>query len=191
MKYNCNVEYQYSDVELLEMIMTQDANAFEELYKRFWKPLLHFALQYIEDYDSCKEIVQGLFVHLLIRRESLKITSAIRPYLYASLKNRISNYVRNRTVYKRHIILASNRFVYVNNDVEQFIDYIELNKNIANCLSEMPVKYREVYLLHYQGHYTIKKVAFILKRPVDTVEKQLRKAKAILRNHLQLNKKPV
>jgi RNA polymerase sigma factor (sigma-70 family) len=189
MKHECPSEYANADAELLTIIMNGDVKAFDKLYKRFWKPLLYFASQFIEDQDSCKEIVQGLFVHLLIRRETLKVTSAIRPYLYTSLRNRINNHIRDRTVYKRHIRLASKGLASVSNDVEQFVDYVELKEKVATCLSEMPVKYREVYLIHFQHQYTIKKVAFILNRPVDTVEKQLRKAKAILRSRLLLDRK--
>jgi RNA polymerase sigma factor (sigma-70 family) len=182
-------EYTHADTELLNMIRRQDVRAVEELYKRYWNPLLHFASQFLNDHDSCEEVVQGLFVHLHIRHQSLKITTAIRPYLYTSLRNRIYNFVRNRSVYKRHIALASSRAVYVVNDVEQFMDFVELKEKIADCLNEMPVKYKEVYLLHFQGHYTVKKVAYLLNRPVDTVEKQLRKAKTILRQYLLLIKK--
>ena len=188
MKSERPFEYIPSDTELLNRGENQEVFALEELYKIYWNPLLQFASKFLNDHDSCKEIVQGLFVHLHTRHQSLKITTAVRPYLYTSLRNRIFNYVRNRSLYKRHIILASSRAEYVSNDVEQFMDVVELNKKIADCLREMPVKYKEVYLLHCQGHFTVKKIAFILNRPVDTVEKQLRKAKAILRNYLLLTK---
>ncbi|ANE49211.1 RNA polymerase sigma factor [Flavisolibacter tropicus] len=178
-----------TDVELLDLMMNQNAIAFEILYKRYWNPLLHFASQFLDDEDSCEEMVQGLFVHLHNRQQALKITTAIRPYLYTSLRNRIFNYVRSRSVYKRHIAQASSEIVYVNNDVDQFIDFVELKQRVAQCLKGMPAKNREVYLLHFYEHFPLKKVAIILNRPVDTVEKQLRRAKAILRNYLIANKK--
>lgn len=177
------------DVELLDLMKNQDAVAFTILYKRYWDPLLHFASQFLDDEDSCEEMVQGLFVHLHTRKQSLKINTAIRPYLYASLRNRIFNYVRSRSVYKRHISLASSEIVYKNDDVDQFMDFIELKQRVAKCLQSMPQKNKEVYLLHYYEHYPLKKVAVMLNRPVDTVEKQLRRAKTILRNYLIANNK--
>lgn len=189
MKNSCHSTCAHPDAELLNLIKNQDLIAFDVLYKRYWDPLLHFASQFLEDEDSCEEMVQELFVHLHKRHKSLNITTAIRPYLYTSLRNRIFNYVRSRAIYKRHIVRACSEIVYINNDVEQFIDFVELNKKIALCLKQMPAKNREVYLLHFHEQYPLKKVAFILKRPIDTVEKQLRRAKSILRNYLILSTK--
>jgi RNA polymerase sigma factor (sigma-70 family) len=189
MKNSCHSTCAYPDAELLNLMKNQDLIAFDVLYKRYWDPLLHFASQFLEDEDSCEEMVQELFVHLHKRHKSLNITTAIRPYLYTSLRNRIFNYVRSRAIYKRHIALACSEIVYISNDVEQFIDFVELNKKIALCLKQMPAKNREVYLLHFYEQYPLKKVAFMLKRPIDTVEKQLRRAKSILRNYLILSTK--
>jgi RNA polymerase sigma-70 factor (ECF subfamily) len=175
----------YSDVDLLEMIKKKEGHTFDLLYKKYWNSLLHYAAQYLEDEDSCKEIVQDLFVHLHSRQALLKIRSSISSYLYTALRNRIANYVRNRTVYKKHMLLAVSEGPSTQNDVEQFINLVDLQNEIAHSLEQMPLKYREVYVLHKQNHFTIKKIALILKRPSDTVEKQLRRAKALLRVHLK------
>jgi RNA polymerase sigma-70 factor (ECF subfamily) len=85
------------------------------------------------------------------------------------------------------MLLAVSEGPSTQNDVEQFINLVDLQNEIAHSLEQMPLKYREVYVLHKQNHFTIKKIALILKRPSDTVEKQLRRAKALLRVHLKDN----
>jgi RNA polymerase sigma-70 factor (ECF subfamily) len=64
----------------------------------------------------------------------------------------------------------------------------QLQKEISSSLNRMPEKYKEVYLLHDESQFTIKKISKILNRPVDTVEKQFRKATELLRNHLRESK---
>jgi RNA polymerase sigma-70 factor (ECF subfamily) len=71
------------------------------------------------------------------------------------------------------------------NDVEQSIDLSELQKGIRFSLKRMPVKYSEVYILHDENSYTLKRISEILDRPVNTIEKQLRKARYLLRNDLR------
>lgn len=171
--------------ELLEMISNKDDQAFDLLYKKYWDRLLNFATHYLNDEDSCEEVVQDLFVHLHSRHSPLKIRTSVSSYLYTALRNRILNHERNKAVYKKHIAIAGKGGVESNNNVEQFINFSELRKGIDQSLRKMPVKYREVYLLHDQHHYTIKKIASILNRPVDTVEKQLRKAFSLLRGDLK------
>ena len=176
-----------NDGELLEMISKKDNQAFDLLYKRYWDPLLNFATHYLKDGDSCEEVVQDLFVHLHSRHSPLKIRTSVSSYLYTALRNRILNHERNKAVYKKHISIASKVLAESNNNVEQFINFSELRKGIDQSIRQMPVKYREVYMLHDQHHYSTKKIASLLNRPVDTVEKQLRKAFALLRGDLKNN----
>src|SRR4051812_38446023 len=77
----------------------QDDNAFENLYKQYWPVLLNFAAQYIEDRQTCEEIVQDLFVQLYVRGISVKLKNTLKSYLFVALRNRIFNYLRNRAVY--------------------------------------------------------------------------------------------
>ena len=176
------------DTDLLEMIRNNDLHAFDMLYKRYWRPLLHYAAQYLDDAATCEEIVQELFVHLHGRHTPVNIRSSVSSYLYTATRNRIMNHVRNRALYKKHISRAVSSATGVHNNVEQFISLVELRKEIARSLGSMPAKYREVYVLHDEHHYTIKKIASVLNRPVDTVEKQLRKALSMLRDHLKVTR---
>src|SRR6478736_727785 len=174
-----------ADPEILDMIGQNDEEAFRILYKKYWRLLLKYASTYINDEYVCKEIVQELFVHLHSSSSRLKIYSSFSSYLFVSLRNQIFNYLRNQSVYKRHVKNAGHYGVWACNDVEQSMDLTELQKGIRFSLKRMPVKYSEVYILHDENSYTIKKISEILDRPVDTIEKQLRKARCLLRNDLR------
>jgi RNA polymerase sigma-70 factor (family 1) len=188
MNTNTAFPSQANDLDILEMIRKDDDRAFELLYKRYWAALLHFAGRYLDDTDSCEEIVQKLFVQLLQRRSELKIRSSVSSYLYVALRNKIFNYLRDRAVYRKHVITATRKATFAQNNVQQFIDLKELQEEISLSLGQMPPKCREVYELREQHHLTVKKISEILKRPADTVEKQLRKANDVLRTHLKENK---
>ena len=173
-----------SDQLILDMIQENNDYAFVLLYKKYWKPLMSFAGHYLEDKDSCEEIIQQLFIQLHARRSSLKINSSVSAYLYAALRNKILNHIRNQAVYKKHITIAAHSANRIQNNVDQFIYMKELEQEISFSLNQMPIKCKEVYLLHDQDQFTIKKISELLSRPVDTVEKQLRRAKKLLRSHL-------
>jgi len=174
-----------ADPEILDMIGQNDEEAFRILYKKYWRLLLKYASTYIDDEYVCKEIVQELFVHLHSSSPRLRIYSSFSSYLFVSIRNKILNYLRNQSVYKKHVKRAGRNSVKACNDVEQTIDLSELQKGIRFSLKRMPVKYSEVYILHDENSYTIKKISEILDRPVDTIEKQLRKARCLLRNDLR------
>jgi RNA polymerase sigma-70 factor (family 1) len=171
---------------LTHIINLTDDKTFDFLYKNYWDRLLNFAGKYVDDRETCKEIVQELFISLHVKREQLHIQVSLTAYLYSSLRNKILNHLRNESVYKKHIAMAgqSLKAMQAENAVENFLDVQELEREIFICLNKMPVKYREVYILNKQEAYTLKKTAEILQRPIDTVGKQLRKAVRHVQEHL-------
>ena len=175
------------DNESLELIRNNNDVAFSMLYKKYQQSLLMFASRYLPDSYSCDEVVQDLFVQLHLRRFSLKIDSSFSSYLFAAIRNKIFNYLRDKAVYKKHIIIAANRTPVAQNNIEQFMDMKQLEDEISISLNQMPVKCKEVYVLHHQNNVPLKHISELLSRPVDTIEKQFRKATAILRNHLTDN----
>lgn len=176
-----------SEQEIVEKIMKNEKDVFGILYKKYNRQLLNYAATYITDQSLREEIVQALFVTLCVRNTPLNITSSLSSYLYVSLRNKIYNYLRDQAVYKRHVTLAGKKSTRSNNNVEQSINLMELQREINCSLNNMSAKYKQVYLLHEQDHYTIKRISQILNRPVNTVEKQLRKAVYLLRDHLREN----
>jgi RNA polymerase sigma factor (sigma-70 family) len=174
----------FDDRDLLMLLRQDGEYGFALLYEKYWAMLMRLAEPFLEDADTCQEIVQELFVSLYTKREDLQIKISISAYLYVSLRNRIRNHIRHRAIYNRHIGTIRRSYIPVTNDVEQFINRSELEREIMVCLSEMPEKCRQVYLLYNQGRCPQKQIAVILNRPVDTVEKQFRKAVLLLRQHL-------
>src|SRR5687767_12147571 len=107
--------------ECLIMPGGQSDYEFEALYKQYWSVLISFAGQYIEDRQTCEEIVQDLFVQLYVRGFTVKIKHTLTSYLFVALRNRIFNYFRNRAVYKKHVTIAAKRRMSQQNNVEQSI----------------------------------------------------------------------
>ncbi len=175
-----------ADRYLLHRLNHGDEIAFNILYQNYWHPLLNFAGKYISDNDTRKEMVQELFISLHIKGPQLKISVSLSAYLFCALRNKILNHRRNQSVYNRHlrIAAATSWSECSDNDVEQFINHAELKAELNNWIGRMPPKCRDVYVLHEQNYYTLKKTSEILHRPLDTVEKQFRRALHFLRDHL-------
>ena len=175
-------------VEVLILPQEQNGLAFQDLYKRYWQPLLNFASHYIEDKETCEEIVQDFFVQIYTRGLNIKIKHTLSSYLCVALRNRIFNHFRNKAVYKKHVTNAARKTPTEQNNIEQLIYLKELEQSIHTSLQSMPPRYREVYVLR-QDQLTVKQIAQALNRPLDTVEKQLRKAKHLLTEHLKTEKR--
>lgn len=174
-----------SDMELWYGIVKDDAEAFDQLFKRYWEPLVRFAALYLPDRSESEEVLQELFIELYQKRHVITIQSSVSSFLISFARNRILNYLRHKSTYKRHIATASTRGHAFYNHTQETVDFRDIQERIQSTVANMPPKYRQVYILRKEYRFTIAKTAQVLKRPVATVEKQLRKALLFLRDDLR------
>lgn len=174
-----------SDERLLTLMRANDIGAFNLIYEKYWDPLNHLASHYLNDSDAGKEVVQDLFINLYVKRLELNIRFSLSAYLHASLHNKMLNYQRNKSVYKRHVETAGRLGKSTDNDVQRFIDQSDLESRIGQYINNLPGRYREVYFLYREKGFKVREIALLLKRPANTVDKQLRKILSLLRSYLR------
>jgi RNA polymerase sigma factor (sigma-70 family) len=167
------------------IICNDNKYSFESLYKAYRQLLLNEAERYLKGTDSCEEIVEDLFVRLYFRSFPLIVKTSVPAYLLMALRNSVFNHIRDKTVYKKHLLSFASSEKTSQTNTEQLVDLKELQERVSFFVRKMPPKYREVYLLRDQTNFTVRKMSAFLNRPVDTVEKQLRKATWFLRNNLK------
>lgn len=76
------------DALLWEKMVNGDKFAFEQLYRRYYSPLLTYALSFRNDEDFAKDCIQDFFIKLFLS-ENLKPILYVRAYLYRSLRNSV------------------------------------------------------------------------------------------------------
>ena len=72
-------------------IAAGDQLAFERLFREHYRPLCAFARQYLKDATKAEDLVQDLFFRMWQDRAKLSITSSVKAYLFASVRNRCLN----------------------------------------------------------------------------------------------------
>src|SRR4051812_41494039 len=85
MKYDNSLQRLNDQPECFIMPAEQNHDSFEMLYRQYWSVLINFAGQYVEEKQTCEEIVQDLFVHLYVRGISVKLKRTLTSYLFVAL----------------------------------------------------------------------------------------------------------
>ncbi|PMD91442.1 RNA polymerase subunit sigma-70 [Siphonobacter sp. BAB-5405] len=179
------IQSPHTDESLIALLKQDDRSAFELLYRKYWRRLYDSAYRRVQTREDCEEIVQELFLDLWSKRQHLEITTSLEIYLFTALRYRIYNYIRSLLTKKAHLDYLLQRGDYEANLVEDQLYYEELQRALDAGVAQLPEKYRRVYELSRQEHYTYREIAQLLELPIDTVEKQMAKALKLLRLHLK------
>ena len=169
------------DTELVTLLKNNDADAFTELYARYWKLLYYVAFKRLNNNDEAEETVQNIFMDLWERRATIVIHTSIKYFLAAAAQYQVMNILA-----KKHrmlnIELTDENFSA--NASDSLINFRELQQQIEETVAALPEKCRLVYQLSRDEGLNNRVIAQRLGISEKTVEKQLTKTLSRLRSHL-------
>lgn len=169
-----------SDAEIA-MICQWDNQAIELLYDRYYRALVSYGCQFVEN-EVAEDIVQELFSVLWERRPLFNSVSQFSTYLYNTVHNSSLNHLRHQTVrnnYRQSIIDNLQEFMLVD-DTSDIFNKEEIYRQLFAAIDELPPRQKEVFLLCMEGKKN-KEIAEQLDISAETVKVQKRRAIAQLR----------
>src|SRR5687768_920056 len=72
------------------------------LFRTYYQPLCNYAYTFVQDRDDAEEIVQSTFLSVWEKRENLEIRTAVKPYLYAMVRNACLNVLKHEKIKQQH-----------------------------------------------------------------------------------------
>lgn len=158
---------------------------FEEIYKTYYTPLCYFCLRYVDDMEDSREIVQGLFLKIWIKRKELKINSSVKSYLFSSVQNYALNYINKQKIKQKYINNKEFHQQEHNENGHQKLEEEELRILIKSAILKLPKKRREIFELSRFGNLKYSQIAEKLTISEKTVEAQMSKSLVYLRQVLK------
>lgn len=142
------------DKQLLGELKRGNNAAFEFLFKSYYPRLRGYAIRFIEDEETVRDIIQECFLRFWERREMLSVFS-LTSLLFSMVRNGCLNYLKHRSIVEKYRVeyLAKvdgeERLYYADfmQDAEHKLLYKELQEQIALVLNQLPDRSREIFLL--------------------------------------------
>ncbi|MBI4510480.1 MAG: sigma-70 family RNA polymerase sigma factor [Deltaproteobacteria bacterium] len=85
-----------SDEPLIDRFLKGDMAAFDELVRKYQRPLYGLAMRYVRDADDAKDVSQKAFVRAFESLSKFRQASTFRTWLYRITVNLALNHVRDR-----------------------------------------------------------------------------------------------
>lgn len=173
-----------NESHIIEGIRAGQENAFKELFEKYYRPLSVFALKYLGDLETSKEIVQDLFVQLYQSRSTLIISTSLKSYLYQAIRNRCLNQIKQDRTRQKHLDLYQLEQESTV-DMEARIMETELEHQIFKIVEDLPPQCRNIFTLSRVQGLSNGEIAEKLKLSKRTVETQISSALKTLRTRLK------
>jgi RNA polymerase sigma-70 factor (ECF subfamily) len=158
---------------------------FEALFHTYYKQLCRFSFRIVHDKDKAEDVVQTCFVNFWQKKDSTKIQTSFKAYLFRSVYNRsINEYTRSKKIIQEDISIIHDFSAAFADDPLLQLQAQETQKKIDQAILAMPDGCRTIFLMSREEGLSYKEIAETLEISVKTVENQLGKALRILREHL-------
>jgi RNA polymerase sigma-70 factor (family 1) len=173
-----------SDEELLNRLLSNDQEAFKDIFLRYWYPLFKVANARINSREEAEEIVQDIFLALWRNRNALLIAN-LSAYLFSSVRKGVVSKIRSRFVHEKYRNYYLKFFPGYSMSTDETIEFDALGTAIENALLQLPEKSRQVFRLNRLQGLSIPEISEILKMPRRTIEHHLTQSLRQLRIHLK------
>lgn len=175
------------DEELIIRYLEGEDLAFKDLIDKYTNPIYNYSAKFLGK-EKAKDITQDIFVKIwknLKRFDSEK--SSFKTWLLTIAHNTIiDQFKKKRMITFSELDFEDNIFIENIKDetilIDEDLQKIEESEDLNKLISELPEKYREVLILHYQEEMTFSEIAEILKKPMNTVKSYHYRALIILKD---------
>lgn len=166
-----------SDGELIQRAAGGDRGAFEDLYRRYARPVFGFALRRLGDRGRAEDAVQETFASVWRSAGSYKPERGPgAPWLYAVARNAIVDRARARSEPPAEIPeTADDQLGPAERAEQSWVAW-----RVHRALEELPEREHEVIALAYWSGLSQSEVAEYLGIPIGTVKTRTRSALARL-----------
>jgi RNA polymerase sigma-70 factor (ECF subfamily) len=169
----------------IESLIAGDINAFEMIFRTYYQPLCSYAYTFLQDKEEAEEIVQGTFLSVWEKRQTIAIHTAVKPYLYAMVRNACLNVIKHEKIKQKHAAEEIALSPISHDSVAHAVATSELEIKIHQAMEKLPEQCRLVFKLSRFEELKYAEIAEQLSISVKTVENHMGKALKIMREQLK------
>jgi RNA polymerase sigma-70 factor (ECF subfamily) len=160
------------DTELfLRKTFEEDVDAgISLLFRQYYVMLCSHAVRYVSSKVIAEDIVSDIFYEFQVGKRYLTITSSFRAYLFTMVRNRAFDYVRDEMKHTTSLEKADLVHAHITLSPDSITQYEDLYHDVENAINSMPLKRRQIYVMHRFEGKKYQEIAEELNLSLRTIE---------------------
>jgi RNA polymerase sigma-70 factor (ECF subfamily) len=182
-----------TDEELMRMFQDGDAQAFEQLFRRYKTPIYAFLIRQCGNRETAADLQQEVFARLIRSARSFKHQSKFSTWIYTIARNAAVDNAR-RARHRAHRSLEErprddgprlgDRVASSDPEPDRSVIAERLRDDLVQAIEQLPAEQREVFLLREYHGMPFHEIAEVVGAKVGTVKSRMRYALEALRREL-------
>ena len=177
-----------ADSELVQSTLAGRESGFEELVRRYQRPIAAYVYRMVGDYDAALDLTQEVFIKVYASLSRYRPEFKFSTWIYKIAHNAAIDHLRRHATREAvassetdrpEVVVESRRL-----SPEQESERTERCSEIETVVQLLPAPYRELILLRHSQDLSYEEIAEITGLPLGTVKNRLFRAREAMREHL-------
>lgn len=183
------VEPQTHDADLVSQARDGDAEASNELVRRYRQRAYHFALQLTGNREDALDVTQDAMLRFICTLERFELGRPVQPWLFRIVRNKAYDHGRRQRVRRAESLdeLLEKGMpapVQASTDPSRGLEMKELRQKVWKALMRLSENQREILVLREYQDLSYGEISEVLGVPTGTVMSRLHRARSALRKVL-------
>lgn len=182
-----------SDQQLVRRALKGDERAFEELVRRFQRPIVNYIARMLGNYDLALDLSQDVFVKAFVALRTYNETFKFGSWLFKIASNTVIDHLRkgvppvsslDKPIETEEdeirMEVASDDFL-----ADELLEQSETRTALARLIERLPEGYREMIILRHINELSYEEIAEVKDLPLGTVKNRTFRAREMLRRMIE------
>lgn len=176
---------EFDDRKLLILLKKGSLEAYELLFKKYYKVLCLQANHLLENEVEAEDLVQELFIAFWDKKIYRQVEHSLKAYLYRSVRNKCINKIQKLKVLKQK--KQKYKAFSIRKQDATWVDDREFPTGIYTVLKEFPPQRLRAFTLVYMENKKYREAAEEMGVSINSVKTHLKLALQVLREKLEIS----
>ena len=176
-----------SDRELVAIAIDGLDGSFEELVRRYQRPIAAYVYRMVGNYESALDLTQEIFIKVYNSLSRYRAEFKFSTWIYKIAHNAAIDHLRRNSTREQSLVAGTESDSYdlpiesAHLTPEQESERRERRGEIESVVRALPANYRELIILRHSQDLSYEEIVEVTGLPLGTVKNRLFRAREMMR----------